>query len=276
MDLDVRKLRYFVAVAEHEHFGRAADQLYIAQPVLSRQIRALEQELGCDLLHRTTRRVQLTDAGRRLLDEARVLLPTVDAAVRRVREAAQERDRLVVGFAAGLRASEAVRLWSLAHPGIEVELRELKWWEPDAPLRDGRVHVAYVRRPFDERGIDVVSLGSEPRVACLPRSHPLACRAELTLDDLAAEPVLDAAARRTSTVEEKLELVAAGQGIARVPRSVWVSHARDDLVAIPVTDAPPAQICLALPADSRDEHVRDFVRVALEVNDASAGERVPA
>jgi len=94
MDLDLRKLRYFAAVAEHRHFGRAAERLYIAQPVLSRQIRALEQDLGCALLVRTTRSVQLTAAGERLQEEARGVFATVDAAIRRVLEV----DRGVEGF----------------------------------------------------------------------------------------------------------------------------------------------------------------------------------
>src|ERR1700712_4549767 len=108
MDLDLRKLRYFVAVADHRHFGRAAEQLYIAQPVLSRQIRALEQELGCALLVRTTRNVQLTPAGEQLQEEARGLFASVDSAVRHVHEVARGVERLVVGFAPGLHVSEAM------------------------------------------------------------------------------------------------------------------------------------------------------------------------
>src|ERR1700712_4500705 len=105
MDLDLRKLRYFAAVAEHRHFGRAAEQLYIAQPVLSRQIRALEQELGCELLIRTTRSVELTPAGEQLREDARAVFATADAAVRRVREIDRGAQRLVVAFAPGLRVS---------------------------------------------------------------------------------------------------------------------------------------------------------------------------
>lgn len=104
MDLDLRKLRYFTAVAQHEHFGRAAAQLHIAQPVLSRQIRALEQELGCALLVRTTRSVRLTPAGRQLYEDAPGVLAAAQAATRRVHGAARE-DRLVVGFAPGLSVS---------------------------------------------------------------------------------------------------------------------------------------------------------------------------
>src|SRR6195952_1543912 len=98
MDLDLRKLRYFAAVAEHRHFGRAAAQLFIAQPVLSRQIRALERELGCSLLVRTTRSVQLTPAGEQLRAEAGRVLATVDTAVRRVHEVDRGVQRVVVAF----------------------------------------------------------------------------------------------------------------------------------------------------------------------------------
>ena len=180
MDLDLRKLRYFAAVAEHRHFGRAAEQLYIAQPVLSRQIRALEQEFGCALLTRTTRSVQLTPAGEQLHEEARVVFATVDAAVRRVHEVDRGVERLVVAFAPGLHVSEAVRAFTATHPDVEIELLRLHWWEQDAPLRDGRADVGYLRRPFDDTGLRAVSVGSEPKVACLPATHRLARRRTLT------------------------------------------------------------------------------------------------
>src|SRR4030081_443334 len=125
MDLDLRKLRYFAAVAEHRHFGRAAEQLYIAQPVLSRQIRALEQEFGCALLVRTTRSVQLTPAGEQLHEEARGVFATIDSAVRRVHEVDRGVERLVVAFAPGLHVSEAVRAFTATHPDREVELLRL-------------------------------------------------------------------------------------------------------------------------------------------------------
>ena len=137
MDLDLRKLRYFVAVADHRHFGRAAEQLYIAQPVLSRQIRALEQELGCTLLVRTTRSVELTAAGRQLHDEAQGVLAAVDSALTRVREANRGVERLVVAFSPGLHVSDAIRIFTTQHPEVEIDLVQLRWWEQDAPLRDG-------------------------------------------------------------------------------------------------------------------------------------------
>jgi DNA-binding transcriptional LysR family regulator len=262
MDLDLRKLRYFAAVAEHQHFGRAAEQLYIAQPVLSRQIRALERELGCELLRRTTRSVQLTPAGQQLYEETRGVLAAVDAAVRRVHEAGRDTPRLVIAFSAGLHVSGAVRAFAETHPGVEIKLLHVDWWDQDAPLRDGRAHVGYLRRPFDDTGLRVIPVGSEPKTACLPASHPLARHRALTLADLDGETILDAHARRTSSVEEKFELVAAGHGIATVPQSVALSYSRPDLVYLPVTDAVPRETCLVLPQDCQEPRVLDFVTVA--------------
>jgi DNA-binding transcriptional LysR family regulator len=262
MDLDLRKLRYFAAVAEHRHFGRAAQQLYIAQPVLSRQIRALEQELGCPLLVRTTRSVHLTPAGEQLHEEARGVFATVDAAVRRVHEVDRGVERLIVAFAPGLHVSEAVRAFTDTHPGVEIGLLRLHWWEQDAPLRDGRADVGYLRRPFDGTGLHVVPIGREPKVACLPATHPLAQLRALTSADLDGEPILDAHTRRTSSVEEKFELIAAGHGIALVPRSVARSYSRPDLVYRPVTDAVPVETCVAVAEDRRERRVLDFVTIA--------------
>lgn len=262
MDLDLRKLRYFAAVAEHGHFGRAAAQLYIAQPVLSRQIRALERELGCALLVRTTRSVQLTAAGEQLREEALAVLAGVDAAVRRVHEADRGVERLVVAFAPGLHVSDAVRAFGTTHPGVEIALLRLHWWEQAAPLRDGRADVGLLRRPFDDTGLRVVPVGSEPKVACLPATHPLAGRAALTTADLDGETVLDAYARRTSSVEEKFELIAAGHGVALVPRSVARSYPRPDLVHLPVTDSVPADVCVVVAEGRRERRVLDFAAVA--------------
>jgi DNA-binding transcriptional LysR family regulator len=264
MDLDIRKLRYFAAVAEHQHFGRAAEQLYIAQPVLSRQIRALENELGCVLLNRTTRSVQLTTAGLQLQKEARTVLGSVDAALRRVHEADRGVERLVIGFMPGLRVSEVVRAYTANDPGVDIELKQLHWWEQDAPLRDGRIDVGFLRRPFDEAGLAVTPIAREARVACLPSRHPLASRTSLMLADLEPESVLDAQARRTASVEEKFELVAAGHGIAVVPESLAQSYSRPDLVAVVVTDAAPVETCLAVVADQAEPRVLNFLMIAAE------------
>ncbi|MBF6171916.1 LysR family transcriptional regulator [Nocardia blacklockiae] len=265
MDLDLRKLRYFVAVAEHRHFGRAAEQLYIAQPVLSRQIKAFEQELECELLVRTTRSVELTEAGQQLYEEARTILASVGAAVQRVHAIDRGVRRLGIAFATGLPVSEAVRAFSARYPDVEIDLVPVRWWEQDGPLRDGRAQVGYLRRPFDETGLHLIPIGTEPRVACLSLTHPLATRTELTLADLEGHPMLDVPNRRTSSIEEKFELIASGPTLALVPRSVAHAYARPDLLRIPVTDAPRAQTCLATPAANlREKLSRDFLDIAAE------------
>jgi DNA-binding transcriptional LysR family regulator len=127
MDLDLRKVRYFTAVAEQLHFGRAAESLHIAQPVLSRQIRALEKDLDARLFERDSHRVTLTAAGRQLLDDARHLLANADATRRRVLRAARGTRRLVVGFRAGVVVTGAVRAFGVAHPDVEVKARRVEW-----------------------------------------------------------------------------------------------------------------------------------------------------
>ena len=262
MDLDLRKLRYFAAVAEYRHFGRAAERLYIAQPVLSRQIRAFEQELGCELLIRTTRSVELTSAGQQLYEEARGLTAAVDAALRRVRDADRGVRRLVVAFSPGLHVSDAIRAFTALHPDVAIDLIPLHWWEEDAPLRDGRAQVAYLRQSFDATGLRTIHIGHEHKVACLPVGHPLAGRESLTTADLAGELMLDAHNRRTSSLDEKFELIASGHGVAMVPLSVVRAYQRPDLVHRTVTDAPPVEICLAVTADNTDKLTQDFLDIA--------------
>lgn len=264
MDLDLRKLRYFVAVAEQQHFGRAAEQLFIAQPVLSRQIRALEHELGCSLFERTTRSVTLTPAGHQLLLESESVLGSVDSAVRRVLEVDRGVERLVVAFTPGLRVSAAVRAYAADHPAVEIALFTLNWWEQDAPLRDGRADVGYLRRPFDDTGLRTVPIGTDTKVACLPAGHRLGRRRSLTMADLEGEPVLDAQSRRTSSIEEKFELIVAGGAIALMPRSAAQFYVREDVVYVPVTDAVPVETCLAVRKGRRERRVTDFLAVAVE------------
>lgn len=195
---------------------------------------------------------------------ARSVFATVDTAVRRVHEVDRGVDRLVVAFAPGLHVSDAVRTFTATHPDIEIELLRLHWWEQDAPLRDGRADVGYLRRPFDDTGLRAVPIGSEPKVACLPATHAFAQRRALTWADLDGEPILDAHTRRTSSVEEKFELIAAGYGIAMVPRSVARSYSRPDLVYRPVTDAVLVETCVVMAEDRRERRVLDFVTIAAE------------
>src|SRR4051794_11309278 len=143
MDLDLRKLRYFRAVADRLHFGRAAEELHIAQPVLSRQIRALEQDLGASLFTRDRHGVVLTDAGRQLLADAGPLLASADAVRRRVTVAARGSRRLVVGFRTGIPVIPAARAFEARHPDVVVDVQRIGWDDHAAVPPDGRLHRGY-------------------------------------------------------------------------------------------------------------------------------------
>src|ERR1700677_5313875 len=171
MDLDLRKLRYFVAVADTLHFGRAADELHIAQPALSRQIRALEHDLGTPLLTRDSHGVALTDAGRQLLTDAGPLLASAHAVRRPVTVAARGSQRLIVGFRAGIAVTPAVRLFADRHPDVLVDVQRIEWDDQAPMLLDGRIDVGYVRLPIDEAGLRVPPLYTGRGVAVLPAGH---------------------------------------------------------------------------------------------------------
>ncbi|MBI0375812.1 LysR family transcriptional regulator, partial [Streptomyces albiflaviniger] len=123
--------------------------------------------------------------------------------------------------------------------------------------------VAYLRQPFDDSGLRTIPIGHEPRVACMPATHPLARREKLTCADLDGEKMITATTRPMSSIEEKFELIAAGHGIALISISAARSYSRPGLVHLPVTDAPGAETCLAVAADRRENQLlRDFVEIA--------------
>ncbi|WP_022900884.1 LysR family transcriptional regulator [Humibacter albus] len=261
MDLDLRKLRYFIAVAEELHFGRAAERLLIAQPVLSRQVMALEREIGVGLLDRTSRRVALTPAGERLADEGRGLLASATTAVRRAHESARGLERLVVGFAPGLRVAPAVAAIGEAAPELDVALIELVWYEGADAVRDGRADIAVVREPFGD-GLISVPLGAEPKLAVLATHHRLAKKRRLRLRDLEGEGPFEAD-RRCAGIEGTVELAASGRGVAMLPRSVATLYARPGLVLRPIVDREPLGIHLVRMSGAHDR-VRELFEIAAE------------
>jgi DNA-binding transcriptional LysR family regulator len=289
VDLDLRKLRYFVAVAEELHFGQAALRLYVAQPVLSRQIRKLEQELGVELFLRSSRHVELTEAGRQLLDEARPLLAAADAASRRVRRVGQGQRPLAVGFFIGDPISRVVRAFRLTHPEITVEVQRIYWMDQPGVLLDATLDLAFVHRPIEEGGLVLTRLYSSPRVALLPASHPLARREEIRIAELANDPVILHRGANTTfeawhnvdprpdgrrprpgpivaNLEEKLGAIGAGEAISIVPRSAAAAmHMPPEVAAIPVVDLPPVEICLAWKAGHQSDLIAAFAATARSV-----------
>ncbi|WP_217166413.1 LysR family transcriptional regulator [Streptomyces sp. AC512_CC834] len=276
MDLDLRKLRYFVAVADRLHFGRAADELHIAQPVLSRQIRALEQDLGTPLLTRDSHGVALTDAGRQLLTDAGPLLASAHAARRRVTVAARGGQRLMVGFRAGIAVTPAVRQFATRHPSVIVDMQQIEWDDQATMLLDGRIDIGYVRLPIDEAGLRLTPLYTESRVAVLPAGHRLAGREQLTEADLAGEPLVwhaDPSTQPTRRphpnagylvrgVHETLEHVAAGRGISFLARSATLFYSHPDVSYVPIPDLAPDQVCLAVAESRTSPVVDDFLTAA--------------
>jgi DNA-binding transcriptional LysR family regulator len=276
LDLDLRKLRYFVAVADTLHFGRAADELHIAQPALSRQIRALEHDLGAPLFIRDSHGVVLTDAGRQLQDDAGQLLASAHAVRRRVSVAARGGRRLVVGFRAGIPVIPAARAFGARHPDVVVDVQRTEWDDQAQTVLDGRVDVGFVRLPVDEAGLRLTPLFSEPFLVALPAGHPLAGKEEIAEADLTGEPLIwhgDASTRptrlpypdprlRVHGVDEKLEHVAAGRGITFVASSESLFYSRPDISYVPVRDLAPDQVGVAMAAARPSRLADDFFAAA--------------
>lgn len=282
MDLDLRKLRYFVAVAEELNFRRAALRLHLAQPVLSRQIRALENDLHAQLFTRDSAGTQLTAAGCQLLTDATLLLANAEAARHRVAQAAAGTVTFTVGFMPGLTITEPVRALGAAHPDISVEVLRTDWTDQITVLHDGRADIGYVRMPVDLTGLQSSLLFTEPRVAVLPTSHRLAGKEKVSIHDLADEHLLqhpeavpewrtvatELRDRRRPTfvdarsVEEKLERVAAGRGFSVLPQSTASYYQRPDVAWMPITDIPPNEVRLAWVSARRTPLIAEFVRLA--------------
>jgi DNA-binding transcriptional LysR family regulator len=251
--MELRHLRYYVAVAEECHFGRAAERLHIAQPPLSQQIKALESELGVRLLNRSTRKVELTPAGERFLDRARGILASLDAAgVEAARIASGEVGRLALGFTGTATYELLPTLARVLHedmPGIELDLKgEMLTPRQVTALGDGTIDVGFLRPPVNDPGLEVRVLRREPLIAALPESHPLADRPSVRLADLKAETFISYPSHRRSVVHDAVfaacrragfqptevqevaetstlvAFVAAGLGVALVPASVQHLH----------------------------------------------------
>jgi DNA-binding transcriptional LysR family regulator len=193
--MELRHLRYFAAVARELHFGRAAEKLHIAQPALSQQIKALEQELGAQLLSRGSRRVELTDAGRLLLDEGEAILARADRARHLVRLlGAGKSGQLRLSYtrsAPGGLAARIVDEFRRAHPTIAVETTTAFTARNLEDLKDGRTDVAFVRPPLaPAEGIASLTLGQEALVAVLPRGHRLTAKRRIAREALRDEPLV--------------------------------------------------------------------------------------
>src|SRR5258708_7929496 len=190
--MELRHLRYFVAVAEELHFGRAATRLFIVQPSLSQQIRQLEDELGFPLLRRTKRSVELTDAGKVFLTEARNVLAQVQEAKRAAQRAYRgEIGRLVIGYISSSTYDLLPMMLSAYRerfPHVDVALRELTTQEQLRALEEESIQVGLLRLPISAPMVNVEVVRRQPIVCVLPGKHPLAMRERIDVSLLANAP----------------------------------------------------------------------------------------
>ncbi|WP_278912555.1 LysR family transcriptional regulator [Deinococcus wulumuqiensis] len=305
--MELRHLRHFVALAEEEHFGRAAERVFVVQQALSSSIRNLEEEVGVQLVTRTTRRVQLTPAGEEFLIGARATLAQAAQTVERARRAAQgEVGRLTIGFVSGLAFGglpEIVRRFRELYPAVSVDLRELTAGEQEAALRGGQIDVGLLLLPVRDPALASRALWRQRLVAALPAAHPLAGQERLQIGDLADEAFVffprylrasyfdqvmhwcADAGFTPRVVQEAIEiptllsLVAAGVGVF-LPIEFFSRLALPGVVYRPLDGAPVIEIVAVWRRDAAGEQptrptVQAFLQVAERVlHDAS--EPLPA
>jgi len=193
MNIELRHLRYFVAVAEELHFGHAAARLNISQPPLSQQIQMLEQQIGARLLARTNRSVDLTPAGKQFLADCRLILSQVEeAAARAARLHQGQTGELRIGFTSSApfirSVSDTLSLFRRRYPDVHLQTREINTREQIAPLHDGTLDLGLMRNTQLPETLAWQMILREPLLAMVPRDHPLAAKTSVTLSELVREP----------------------------------------------------------------------------------------
>ena len=293
MDVHLRDLRYFVAVAEELHFTRAAERLFVSQPALSRQIAKLERDLRVELLRRDRRSVVLTAAGAVCLERARDLLADWDRTQRDVNDAAVSEHAVLRvgqqtsvgrGFVEGL-----VSFLRIRRPTWRIEINQVPWTDPTAGLADGTSDVALCWLPLLEPGaFHAHVLASETIMIALPASHALAVERELRFADIADEPLValpeEAGALRdhwlavhardgrpapvasvAMTADQTLETVAAGIGSALISKGNAALYPRPGIAFVPVADLPPSKLALVWRRGDNRDVVRDVADYATAI-----------
>jgi DNA-binding transcriptional LysR family regulator len=291
--IDIRQLRYFQAVAEELHFGRAAARLSIAQPALSRQVQQLEEELGTPLLRRTQRRVELLPAGALLLERSRAIQQELARAVADTRRTGTgELGRLSLGFihssTYGLLPSIVGRFRQL-HPGIELELHELPITAQHAALLRGTIDLGLLRVQAAPADLEVLPVMPDPFLLALPTRHPLAGRSRVQVRSVAGDPFVmfsraesplfharvqalceqagftPVVAQHATQIHTVVGLVGAGLGVAVVPATARNLHPRNVRFVQLADKVEPVHVALAWRRGQETPAIQAFRKVTQEV-----------
>lgn len=287
--LELRELRYFLAVAEELSFTRAAERLHLAQQALSASVRRLEDRLGVALFTRTTRHVALTSAGEALVDGARTVIAAAADALDRVDQVAQgRRGRLSIGFstAAGRVpvVREIMRRFSEWAGEVDIDTTERDFSDPSAGLSDGTTQVAFIFGPLPVEGLSCVMLLEERRLVAMRPDVDIAGRDKVAIRDLAelrwlrapgatgpwqgfwfTNPAGGPAGPIVRTADEWVAAVEAGRGVAYTMPTVMQDFADRRIRAVPVEGLEPATLLLAWRTPDPDPLVKAFVRRARDV-----------
>ena len=291
MNIQLRHIRCFIAVAEELSFARAARRLNVSQPALSQTILQLEDRLGFPLFERTTRNVALTAAGRRLMAQARALSHSLGAFEEEARSLQLSlKNQLRVGYMIGTAVQfipEIVREFERLRPDASLHIEEFDFRDPTAGLKEGKVDCGIIRPPVGLEGIELVDIAHETCVVCLPAGHRLARKRTVLLDDILDEPIVAApvpgiwrdywlassyragrpakVAYEAATVESELQAVASGRGISITSESTASYYARPGVVFRPITDMQKCVIAIGH-RGRPSKLVADFISVVRSVS----------
>lgn len=293
--IELRQMRYFLAVADDLNFTRAAERLHLAQQALSSSIRRLEEQLGVALFVRSTRKVELTAAGEVLVDGARAVVAAAVDAVERVHQVAEGRTgRLTIGFSTAAGGvpivRQIIRTFSERVPGVDIRTEEHDFGDPSAGLADGSVDAAFIFGPLPVEGLSSMTLVQEDRVLAIRPEHPLAARTVVNADDLRDLPWLRAPADRgpwpafwfrrqgdgpvgpiIKTADEWVTAIEAGRGVAFTMPTVMQNFTTARVTVVPIDGLPPAEVLLAW-RSGRDEPLVNALLESAEI--ALRGQRV--
>ena len=284
--MELRQLKYFVAVAEELNFRRAAEKLYMQQPPLSRQIRSLETELGVDLLHRTKRSVSLTEAGKAFLSEARLTLAQAQRAINVVQPTAT--DELTIGFsicAFDRILPELIQQFRQQYPETQVNLTEMSKPRQIQALLNNKIDLGFCYAPITQPELASLTISSEPLAVVLPSDHPLAQREKIEVRSLCNESFILCPkeikpdvrqqieqlcisagfqlkiVQEASPPEVQLRLVESGMGVSLIAASSQSRH-NAKVVYRPLIDPVPAlDIAVVWHRNHQSQALADLINI---------------